>query len=287
MEKLSKSELIDLLKTDICAFNQYREDTNCCDIDLSGADLSGADLRWVNLYRANLSGADLNGVSLWGASLYRADLSDTNLRNADLNSADLKGANLKGANLYLANLYHANLFGANLISADLSGADLRRADLRQAILNYAILFNDSLFGANLSSANLSGADLRGANLRWTILNDTKGLLSNEDLLDIHFVKAERNHWIVYKAFGNTSYPQPDHWELKPGSILVENKLNEDRKEDCGSGVNFATLKWVEGFYDNPGEIWKCEVNLTCNVIMPYGTNGKGRCRKLKLIERVK
>jgi uncharacterized protein YjbI with pentapeptide repeats len=71
MKKLSKRKLIELLKTDISAFNQYREDTGWKSINLSGADLSytnlkGADLSNANLYGANLTGADLSGVNLRG-----------------------------------------------------------------------------------------------------------------------------------------------------------------------------------------------------------------------------
>jgi uncharacterized protein YjbI with pentapeptide repeats len=270
MKKLSKRKLIKLLKTDIGTFNQYREDTDWDYIYLGNVDLRCTNLNGADLYHADLYGANLRGANLFGV---------------DLNGADLRLVDLSNTNLFGANLNGANLSGTVLGGAVLSGTDLRFANLRQAILN----------DTNLSDADLSGADLSGAVLRRAILNDTKGLLSNEDLLDKyfdkaernHFVKAEYNHWMVYKAFGNTMYPQPDSWRLEPGSIIEEINLNENRKVNCGSGVNFATLEWVEENYFDAREIWKCEVDLTCNVIMPYGTDGKGRSKKLKLIKRVK
>ena len=73
--------------------------------DLSGADLSGANLSGANLFRANLSWADLS----------RANLSVANLTRANLFRANLYGANLREANLYGANLYGAYLYGAENI----------------------------------------------------------------------------------------------------------------------------------------------------------------------------
>jgi uncharacterized protein YjbI with pentapeptide repeats len=300
MKKLSKSELIELLETDIGAFNQYRED-----IGWKSINISGADLRWTDLRNTDLSGANLYGVELKGVDLSGADLKSANLMGADLSWADLSGADLSGADLLDTNLFEACLRFTNLFEADLRFTNLRSANLYCANLYRANLYRANLYGvdlsgadlrfANLMGAELRGADLRGADLNGADLNDTKGLLSNEDLLDkyfdkaerSHFVKAEHSHWIVYKAFGNTSYPQPDHWKLEPGNIIEEINLNDDRREDCGSGVNFATLEWIEGFYGNSMEIWKCEVREDWGLTMPYVTDGKGRSRKLKLIEIVK
>jgi hypothetical protein len=97
MKKLSKSELIDLLKTDISAFNQYRFDTYWCEIDISGTDLRYADLKGANLRIVNLSYSLLN--------------------HADLNNADLSGSDLNGADLNGAKLGNADLLGTNLCNA--------------------------------------------------------------------------------------------------------------------------------------------------------------------------
>ena len=98
----------------------------------------------------------LDNHALWltGDGGERANLYGANLYGADLCRADLREANLCRADLYGANLYGANLYGANLYGANLHGADLRRADLREA----------NLYGANLYGANLHEADLREADL---------------------------------------------------------------------------------------------------------------------------
>lgn len=132
--------------------------------DLRNADLRNADLRNANLKQADLRGANLAGANLENADLESADLRSTYLEDADLvcadlgganlGYADLRGANLGGANLEYAILRHADLRGANLVDANLEDADLENADLR----------GTNLEGADLEGADLRDAYLRGANL---------------------------------------------------------------------------------------------------------------------------
>ena len=91
---MNKEDLIQLLKTDVAAFNAYQHETEFAPIDLTHADLTHADLRGADLRGANLRVADLRGADLRGA----------NLRGADLRGANLRGANLTGANLDFSSL---------------------------------------------------------------------------------------------------------------------------------------------------------------------------------------
>ena len=141
------------------------ERANLFGADLFRANLFGANLREADLRGANLCGADLFEADLRGADLFEADLRGADLRGADLFEADLRGANLCGADLFEANLFGANLFGADLFRANLFGANLRGADLFGANLCGADLREADLRGANLCGANLCGADLREADLR--------------------------------------------------------------------------------------------------------------------------
>ena len=204
--------------------------------------------------RADLSGANLRWANLSGADLSGADLSGANLSRADLSGADLSRANLSGADLS-----GANLSGANLSGADLSGANLRWADLSRADLRWA----------NLSGANLSGA---------------KGLLDTVNYMEAHFERVERGY-IVYKTFGG-SYEPPTEWEIKPESIITET-VNFDRCTECGSGINVAPLEWVREYYPNK-EIWKCLIEWPwlVGVCVPYSTDGKIRCSRVRLLEVV-
>jgi len=156
---------------------------------------------------------------------------------------------------------------ANLREADLREADLCGADLREA---------------NLREANLSGANLREANLRWTDLSGCKGLLSPIDYLKENFEKTKKGY-ICYKTF-NTNYPVPDYWKIQENSIITE-VVNPSRTTNCTCGVNVGTLKWAKD--NNDGDkIWKCliEWEWLVGVVVPYNTDGKIRCEKVRLLE---
>lgn len=103
---MDKAEAIQLLKTDLGRFNQWKRDNPQERLDLSGADLREANLRGAQLGNVNLSGADLRN----------ADLTDAVLSGGDLTGANLEGATLVGANLHRivwrdVNLRHARIGG--------------------------------------------------------------------------------------------------------------------------------------------------------------------------------
>ena len=73
---MNKEDLIQLLKTDVAAFNAYRRETEFAPIDLTDAILTDADLRGANLTAAILRGAiltdgdlDFSCLPLWRGSL--------------------------------------------------------------------------------------------------------------------------------------------------------------------------------------------------------------------------
>jgi hypothetical protein len=197
---------------------------------------------------------------------------------ANLNGANLYGANLYGADLRGAYLQWANFSGANLNGANLREADLREADLRGAYLQWANFSGANLNGANLHKANLSGANLSGANLSGAI-----GLLSSAEYMQQNFI-CDDNGYIVYRA-QNGRNEHPKHWVFEPGKFLTE-VPNADRCTGCGCGVSFATLKWVKNY--NEGPYWRCRINWKdlLDTIIPYNTDGKGRCARLELLEIV-
>lgn len=189
--------------------------------------------------------------------------------------ADLRGADLRGANLHDADLHNADLGRANLRYANLNYANLSRANL-----NYA-----DLSGANLSGADLSGADLSRAVLHCANLSGAKNLLNPVEWLVDNFV-TDQLGYIVYKAIGNTHYHPPESWLIEPGSYLKE-VVNQNPTDDCGCGVNFGTLKWIQDeFNSNKIDIWRCRIRWVDlpGVVVPYNTNGKARCSKLELLE---
>jgi hypothetical protein len=186
-------------------------------------------------------------------------LGDKEGERADLSGADCRAPHVREADLCEANLSGADLREADLCEAVLSGADLREADLR---------------GANLSWANLSEANLSGC----------KGLLSPIDYLKKNFEKTKKGY-ICYKTF-NSNYETPNYWEIKKNSIITE-VVNADRTADCACGVNVGTLEWVQKNNNTNGyKIWKCliEWEWLAGVAVPYNTDGKIRCEKIRLLE---
>jgi len=188
----------------------------------------------------------------------------------------LIGKIFHSANLSYADLRSADLSSANLSSADLRSADLSSANLRSANLSYANLSSANLRSANLSYANLSSANLSSAK---NIVNDYKKFLDN--------FKKTNEGLIVYKAIGNTSYPPNENWKIEEGGYLTEN-VNFNKTDLCGCGVNFGTLEFIKKEYPD-SEIWECliEFDDLVEVVIPYNTDGKARCGRLKLIKRIK
>jgi len=232
------------------------------------ADLCESNLREANLREANLCKTNLRGANLYKADLCKANLCGTNLREANLIVACLSGADLRESDLRESDLRGADLCGTNLREADLRKADLRKADLCKADLR----------GADLSGANLRGADLRGADL-----SGCRGLISPIEYMEKNFEKAE-DGYICYKIFSNI-YATPDYWEIKNGSIISE-VVNPYRTVDCACGVNVGTLDWVRENNSSNANIWKCiiEWKWLPGVVVPYNTDGKIRCEKVKLLE---
>ena len=183
--------------------------------------------------------------------------------------ANLSGADLCGVNLSDADLSVADLSGVNLSDADLSGADLSDANL---------------FGVNLSDANMEGVNLSGANMEGVNLSGAKNLLSPINYLKENFEHTDEGY-IVYKCFNNM-YSAPDKWDISIGSV-IEEEVNPNRTTTCGCGINVAPLDWVRNEYPHR-QVYKLLIRWEwlSGVVVPYNTDGKIRCARAEIIERV-
>ena len=221
---------------------------------LNGEGGERADLRY-----SNLSGSDLSYSNLSYSNLSGSDLSYSNLSYSDLSGSDLSYSNLIGS----------NLIGSNLIGSNLSGSDLSYSNL-----SYSNLIGSNLIGSNLSYSNLSGSDLSQA----------KGLLDTVNFMEAHFERTDRGY-IAYKTFGG-NYEPPAEWKIEPESV-IEETVNFDRCTSCGSGINVAPLEWVKRNYPKK-KIWKCLIEWPwlVGVCVPYSTDGKIRCSRVRLLEVV-
>jgi hypothetical protein len=145
---------LEILKSGVTAWNEWREKNPKAEIDLQkasleGVNLKGADLRRANFKEANLSKADIRGTNLAGAEFIQANLTKTRLGAANLTDANLWGANLTGADLQ----------GANLSSAVLRSADLSYANLREAKMMGTILIRTKIQNASISGSNAWGVNV--------------------------------------------------------------------------------------------------------------------------------
>lgn len=184
---------------------------------LYGKGGRGANLRYADLRGANLIGADLRG-----ANLRYADLSGANLIDADLIGANLIGVNLRGANLR-----GVNLRGANLIDANLRGANLRGAKG----ITMACPEEGSFIGFKKCQGNkivkleiLSDAKRSSATGRKCRCDKAKVLsITNIDGLQ-EFAEAISNYDSLFT--------------YKVDSIVSIDNFNENRWEECASGIHF-------------------------------------------------
>jgi hypothetical protein len=83
---------LEILRSGVDAWNEWRAAHVGTMPDLRGARLEGRALPGVNLGDVVLAGADLSGADLRGADLRRSDTRGVLLTGADLRGADLRGA---------------------------------------------------------------------------------------------------------------------------------------------------------------------------------------------------
>ena len=203
--------------------------------DCDGWEEMKANLSNANLSNANFRDANLCGTNLCNANLRKADLRKAHLRYADLRKADLRKADLRGADLCGADLCNANLCGANLRYTDLCNANLCGANLRYTVNVPFIPYACPDFGMFIGYKKASGyiveleipedAKRLSATTRKCRCNKAKVLRIlnyNKEILDIIEVRSDYDSNFVYKV----------------GEIVSVDNFNEDRFNECSTGIHF-------------------------------------------------
>ena len=155
----------------------------------------------------------------------------------------------------------------NLSSADLSSANLRSANLRSA---------------DLRSANLRSADLRSADLR----SAKDQALYADNLTLLRYQK----HKIRAFKFVTSEMKSPINGDIvyKVGKYVGENNYNASELEDCGAGLNVATLEWCIKNNDKKDAVYiEVEFKPEDIVSIPFQSDGKFRVKKLKVVRKLK
>lgn len=143
----------DRLKSDVQAFNAWRQDNPSHALDFSGEDFSSLDL----------SGAFLMGVALDGADFSHARLVGTIFAGASLEGATFTNADLTEAVFGPPELVHADLATSDLGSALMRGANAKGADFQHATVTGAQFREANVEGANFTNANHADANFKDAN----------------------------------------------------------------------------------------------------------------------------
>lgn len=165
-------------------------------------------------------------------------------------------------------LENARRVGANFEGANFEGAYLKGANLE---------------GANLEGANLEGAYLEGANLKGANLKGAYGInpFLVQDLLMLHDqigkIRAyklvnERNEG-PYR--GGIRYEKGKEYEVKDANTNVN--------EDCGAGINVATLPWVLREWHKGYRVLVVEFAAKDIAAIPTASDGKFRLYRCKVV----
>jgi hypothetical protein len=235
---------------------------------------------------ADMRGADMSGANMRGADMSGANMSEANMRGADMSDADMRGADMSGANMRGANMSEANMRDADMRGADMSGADMRGANMSGANMSEANMRGANMRGANMRDADMRGADMRDADMRGADMSGASGILA----ASLYIAPFERcaDGIIVYR-WERGCNAAPAGWFFAPGMVISESGINPDRCTECGSGVNFATRQWCKKTdISHSGPLWKCLIPWAqvADVVVPFHTDGKARCRMLVLLNTV-
>jgi len=142
----------------------------------------------------------------------------------------------------------------------------------------AVKAKADLGGANLGGANLGGADLRGANLRCA-----KGVQA-ERCTPLLFLLDQPGPIRAYKLVnaemqgpfnGGITYTIGQRYEIADA--------NTDPNEQCGAGINLATLDWCLKEWKPGYRVLIAEFTAADIAAIPMATDGKFRVRRCQIV----
>ena len=133
-------------------------------------------------------------------------------------------------------------------------------------------------GANLSGANLYGADLYGANL-----SRAKGV--NKYRVTPLLILLEQTGKIRAYKLVNASMEGPYNGGVKyqKGKIASVDNANTDEMQQCGAGINIATLDWCMREWREGYKILIVEFTAKDIAVIPTATYGKFRVHRCKVV----
>ncbi len=154
------------------------------------------------------------------------------------------------------------------------------ADVRAAVIEAASK------KANLSWANLTGANLTGAYLTGANLTGAKGFdprRCNSLLMLLDQPGAIRAYKLVTDTYQSPMGYGPLTYTI--GTTLEAPDADTDATQDCGAGINVATLPWVMSNWQTTWRIVVVEFTAADIAAIPVG-EGKFRVRRCTVIREL-
>ena len=158
----------------------------------------------------------------------RAYLQRAYLRGADLRGADLYGADLRDADLYGADLRDANLYGADLYGADLRGAAPLQCPEEGSFIGFKKAIN---MNPNGTFNNVIVKLKITENAKRSSATSRKCRCSEAEVLSITSIDGT-------VSYDNANSRHDRNFEYKTGEKVTVDDFNEDRWNECSTGIHF-------------------------------------------------
>ena len=250
--------------------------------DFSEFDFTGILFIGADFSNSNFSFANFNKTRFASDSFIRCNFNNANFTHTIFSNAVFWGVSFKGTSFKQTIFEFTRFNKTDFSGVDFTDTDFYKSNFKGAYFD-ADFSNCDFKGSNFCEANFKSLNFFSNNFHNVDISGAKGLSSPSDYLETHFEKT-KDGFIAYKTFNNTYY-SPDYWEIKEGSVIKEN-VNHDVFDGCGCGINVATFEWVKKNAD--GEVWKVLIEWPwlADVVVPFTTDGKIRCGKVRLIEKI-
>lgn len=125
---LSKEELVNLLLSDVDAFNEAVKGADLSETDFSSSTLEGAVFDNVDVNSSSFADSQLTEVKFLGCDLTSVDFNRANLVECAFNESVLNGADFSYARADYCSFAEADLAGAIFRDADLTNSDFTESE---------------------------------------------------------------------------------------------------------------------------------------------------------------
>lgn len=229
MKRLTDEELKNILDLHAKWLRGESGGVQACliDVDLSYNDLSGKDLR--NAYLGN--------VILKKSNLFDVNLSHALLKDVNLQAANLAYAKFDFARLFKVNLKYANIRYANFCGASLDNMSLRKIGYNEETAFFALQCPEEGSFIGYKKAKNAGGEFVIVKLQITedakrsSATSRKCRCSKAKVLSITSIDGEIEYDLAFSEYD-------PNFVYKVGEIVEVTNFNEDRWNECSTGIHF-------------------------------------------------